>query len=44
MKKFFDALKVIETKCLTMRKEVLRERKPLENSVENQVKKIPKTL
>uniref|UniRef100_A0A671UN45 Fibronectin type-III domain-containing protein n=1 Tax=Sparus aurata TaxID=8175 RepID=A0A671UN45_SPAAU len=35
MKKFFDALNVIETKSLTLTKEVLRERQQLENSVEN---------
>ncbi|XP_062284305.1 uncharacterized protein LOC133990146 [Scomber scombrus] len=35
MKRFFVALNVIETKSLTMTKEVLRERKQLEVSVEN---------
>ncbi|XP_031148257.1 uncharacterized protein si:ch73-170d6.2 [Sander lucioperca] len=35
MKRFFVALNVIETKSLKMTKEVLRERKQLENSVEN---------
>ncbi|XP_030607795.1 uncharacterized protein LOC115795825 [Archocentrus centrarchus] len=35
MKSFFAALNVIETKSLTMTKEVLRERNQLENSVEN---------
>ncbi|CAI5676781.1 uncharacterized protein LOC102080283 [Oreochromis niloticus] len=35
MRKFFAALNKIETKSLTMTKEVLRERKQLENSVEN---------
>ncbi|XP_068423959.1 uncharacterized protein [Clinocottus analis] len=35
MKRFFVALNVIETKSLTMTKEVLRERKRLENSIEN---------
>ncbi|XP_026169512.1 uncharacterized protein LOC113134371 [Mastacembelus armatus] len=34
MKRFFLALNTIETKSLTMTKEVLRERKQLENSVE----------
>ncbi|XP_030581504.1 uncharacterized protein LOC115777695 [Archocentrus centrarchus] len=35
MKRFFVALNIINTKSLTMTKEVLRERKQLENSVEN---------
>ncbi|XP_062284269.1 uncharacterized protein LOC133990109 [Scomber scombrus] len=35
MKRFFAALNVIETKSLKMTKEVLRERKQLETSVEN---------
>uniref|UniRef100_A0A671US05 Fibronectin type-III domain-containing protein n=1 Tax=Sparus aurata TaxID=8175 RepID=A0A671US05_SPAAU len=35
MKRFFDALNVIETKSLTLTKEVLRERQQLENSVGN---------
>ncbi|XP_037643351.1 uncharacterized protein LOC119498460 [Sebastes umbrosus] len=35
MKRFFVALNVIETKSLTMTKEVLRERKQLENTYEN---------
>ncbi|KAL7386030.1 hypothetical protein ABVT39_003120 [Epinephelus coioides] len=35
MKRFFAALNVMDTKSLTMTKEVLRERKQLENSVEN---------
>ncbi|XP_037632267.1 uncharacterized protein LOC119492028 [Sebastes umbrosus] len=35
MKRFFVALNSIETKSLIMTKEVLRERKQLENSVEN---------
>ncbi|XP_039905286.1 uncharacterized protein LOC120744789 [Simochromis diagramma] len=35
MKRFFAALNKIEPKSLTMTKEVLRERKQLENSVEN---------
>uniref|UniRef100_A0A3Q0RZ40 Uncharacterized protein n=1 Tax=Amphilophus citrinellus TaxID=61819 RepID=A0A3Q0RZ40_AMPCI len=35
MKRFFAALNIINTKSLTMTKEVLRERKQLENSVEN---------
>ncbi|KAK2896088.1 uncharacterized protein si:ch73-170d6.2 [Channa argus] len=34
MKRFFSALNVIETKSLTLTKEVLRERQQLENSVE----------
>ncbi|KAK2822826.1 hypothetical protein Q5P01_022891 [Channa striata] len=34
MKRFFAALNVIETKSLTLTKEVLRERQQLENSVE----------
>ncbi|XP_071348246.1 uncharacterized protein [Trachinotus anak] len=40
MKRFFAALNVIETKSLTMTKEVLRERKQLENSVENLQKQV----
>lgn len=35
MKRFFDALSVMETKSLTLTKEVLRERKQLEITVEN---------
>ncbi|XP_038574955.1 uncharacterized protein LOC119902691 [Micropterus salmoides] len=35
MKRFFAALNLTETKSLTMMKKVLRERKQLENSVEN---------
>ncbi|XP_038574940.1 uncharacterized protein LOC119902684 isoform X2 [Micropterus salmoides] len=35
MKRFFAALNLIESKSLTMTKEVLREREQLENSVEN---------
>ncbi|XP_070775643.1 uncharacterized protein [Enoplosus armatus] len=35
MKRFFAALNLIETKSLTLTKEVLRERQQLENSVEN---------
>ncbi|XP_076732788.1 uncharacterized protein LOC101470575 [Maylandia zebra] len=35
MKRFFATLNKIETKSLTLTKEVLRERKQLENSVEN---------
>uniref|UniRef100_A0A3Q2XF51 Uncharacterized LOC102303237 n=1 Tax=Haplochromis burtoni TaxID=8153 RepID=A0A3Q2XF51_HAPBU len=35
MKRFFAALNKIETKSLTLTREVLRERKQLENSVEN---------
>ncbi|XP_071348456.1 uncharacterized protein [Trachinotus anak] len=40
MKRFFVALNEIETKSLTMTKEVLRERKQLENSVENLQKQV----
>ncbi|XP_044225083.1 uncharacterized protein LOC122994453 [Thunnus albacares] len=40
MEKFFVALNVIKTKSLTMTKEVLRERKQLENSVENLQKQV----
>ncbi|XP_035525990.1 uncharacterized protein LOC118334250 [Morone saxatilis] len=40
MKKFFLALNVIETKSLKMTQEVLRERKQLENSVENLQKQV----
>ncbi|XP_030607797.1 uncharacterized protein LOC115795828 [Archocentrus centrarchus] len=40
MKRFFDALNVIETKSLTMTKEVLRERNQLEISVENLQKQV----
>ncbi|GAA6229476.1 uncharacterized protein LOC108882446 [Lates japonicus] len=40
MKKFFAALNKIETKSLTMTKEVLREREQLENSVENLQKQV----
>ncbi|XP_073347129.1 uncharacterized protein [Pagrus major] len=40
MKRFFDALNVIKTKSLTLTKEVLRERKQLENSVENLQKQV----
>uniref|UniRef100_A0A671X106 Septin-type G domain-containing protein n=1 Tax=Sparus aurata TaxID=8175 RepID=A0A671X106_SPAAU len=40
MKKFFVALNTIKTKSLTMTKEVLRERKQLENSVENLQKQV----
>ncbi|XP_045908976.1 uncharacterized protein LOC123973133 isoform X2 [Micropterus dolomieu] len=35
MKRFFAALNIIETKSLTMTKQVLRERQQLKNSVEN---------
>ncbi|KAL7386873.1 hypothetical protein ABVT39_015024 [Epinephelus coioides] len=35
MKRFFAALNIMDTKSLTMTKEVLRERQRLENSVEN---------
>lgn len=38
MKRFFDALNVIETKSLATTKEVLRERKQLKTSVENLLK------
>ncbi|CAK6981345.1 uncharacterized protein LOC122993437 [Scomber scombrus] len=40
MKRFFVALNVIHTKSLTMTKEVLSERKQLENSVENLQKQV----
>ncbi|CAK6983914.1 uncharacterized protein LOC108882446, partial [Scomber scombrus] len=40
MKKFFVAVNEIETKSLTMTKEVLRERQQLENSVENLQKQV----
>ncbi|XP_073348080.1 uncharacterized protein [Pagrus major] len=40
MKRFFVALNVIETKSLTLTKEVLRERQSLENSVENLQKQV----
>ncbi|XP_073347811.1 uncharacterized protein [Pagrus major] len=40
METFFDALNVIETKSLTLTKEVLRERKQLETSVENLQKQV----
>ncbi|KAF1383194.1 hypothetical protein PFLUV_G00128790 [Perca fluviatilis] len=40
MKRFFAALNIIETKSLKMTKEVLRERKQLENSVENVQKQV----
>uniref|UniRef100_A0A671WFE2 Uncharacterized protein n=1 Tax=Sparus aurata TaxID=8175 RepID=A0A671WFE2_SPAAU len=40
MKMFFNALNVIETKSLTLTKEVLRERQSLENSVENLQKQV----
>ncbi|KAL7386400.1 hypothetical protein ABVT39_007769 [Epinephelus coioides] len=40
MKRFFAALNVMDTKSLTMTKEVLRERKQLENSVENLQKQV----
>ncbi|XP_030264996.1 uncharacterized protein LOC115576604 isoform X1 [Sparus aurata] len=40
MERFFNALNVIETKSLTLTKEVLRERQQLENSVENLQKKV----
>ncbi|XP_059201108.1 uncharacterized protein LOC131980820 [Centropristis striata] len=40
MKRFFVALNVIETKSLKMTKEVLKERKQLENSVENLQKQV----
>ncbi|KAM8728502.1 uncharacterized protein AB9X84_001797 [Acanthopagrus schlegelii] len=40
MEMFFDALNVIETKSLTLTKEVLRERQELENSVENLRKQV----
>ncbi|KAL7386036.1 hypothetical protein ABVT39_003220 [Epinephelus coioides] len=40
MKRFFAALNVMDTKSLTMTKDVLRERKQLENSVENLQKQV----
>ncbi|XP_040911715.1 uncharacterized protein si:ch73-170d6.2 isoform X2 [Toxotes jaculatrix] len=40
MKRFFAALNQIETKSLTMTKEVLKERQQLENSVENLQKQV----
>ncbi|XP_062413755.1 uncharacterized protein si:ch73-170d6.2 [Pungitius pungitius] len=40
MKRFFVALNIIETKSLTLTKEVLRERKQLENSIENLQKQV----
>ncbi|XP_044225086.1 uncharacterized protein LOC122994454 [Thunnus albacares] len=40
MKKFFSALNLIDTKSLTMTKEVLRERKQLEVSIENLQKQV----
>ncbi|XP_067462958.1 uncharacterized protein [Thunnus thynnus] len=40
MKRFFVALNDIDTKSLKMTKEVLREREPLENSVENLQKQV----
>ncbi|XP_054483588.1 uncharacterized protein LOC129117017 [Anoplopoma fimbria] len=40
MKRFFVALNVIGTKSLTMTKEVLRERKQLENSIESLQKQV----
>ena len=40
MEMFFDALNAIETKSLTLTKEVLRERQSLENSVGNLQKKV----
>ncbi|XP_073347826.1 uncharacterized protein [Pagrus major] len=40
MKKFFVALNKMETKSLTMTKDVLRERQRLENSVENLQKQV----
>ncbi|XP_032366049.1 uncharacterized protein LOC116699594 [Etheostoma spectabile] len=40
MKRFFVALNIIETKSLKMTKDVLRERKQLENSVENVQKQV----
>ncbi|XP_030258574.1 uncharacterized protein LOC115572542 [Sparus aurata] len=40
METFFDALNVIETKSLTLTKEVLRERQQLENSVEHLQKQV----
>lgn len=40
MKRFFVALNSIQTKSLTMTKEVLREREQLENSIENLQKQV----
>lgn len=40
MKRFFVALNIIETKSLTMTQQVLRERKQLENSIENLQKQV----
>ncbi|XP_054452652.1 uncharacterized protein LOC129089279 [Anoplopoma fimbria] len=40
MKRFFVALNVIETKSLTMTKEVLRQRKQLQNSIESLQKQV----
>lgn len=40
MKRFFNALNLIDTKSLTMTKDVLREREKLENSVENVEKQV----
>ncbi|CAL8347496.1 unnamed protein product [Merluccius merluccius] len=40
MKRFFSALNLIETKSLTLTKEVLRQRAQLENSIENLQKKV----
>uniref|UniRef100_A0A3B4TID1 AIG1-type G domain-containing protein n=1 Tax=Seriola dumerili TaxID=41447 RepID=A0A3B4TID1_SERDU len=40
MQRFFVALNKVETKSLTLTKEVLRERKQLENSVENLQKQV----
>ncbi|XP_039905255.1 uncharacterized protein LOC120744769 isoform X5 [Simochromis diagramma] len=44
MKKFFAALNLIETKSLTLTKEVLRERKQLEISVENLQEQVKRGL
>ncbi|KAM3605341.1 uncharacterized protein V6R79_024181 [Siganus canaliculatus] len=44
MQRFFDALSVIDTKSLTMTKEVLRERRDLEDSLENLQKQIKLAL
>ncbi|KAJ3595635.1 hypothetical protein NHX12_004938 [Muraenolepis orangiensis] len=40
MKNFFTALKIIETKSLTLTKEVLQQRGQLENTIENLQKKV----
>uniref|UniRef100_A0A3P8S7F8 Septin-type G domain-containing protein n=1 Tax=Amphiprion percula TaxID=161767 RepID=A0A3P8S7F8_AMPPE len=44
MKRFFDALNVIQTKSLKLTKEVLRERRQLEDTVEDLQKKVKLVL